>query len=81
MRFIQSHSGPLGNIDGYIQIIPGTYKNEKPINIIGIHKVHLKCDCKNGSIVNGIREPILYSFGIVDTPGNKIYKESRVNFS
>ena len=49
-----------------------------PINITGIDKVHLKCDCIDGSIVNRIREPILYSFGLSSPPGNKINKESRV---
>ena len=41
LRFIQSHSGPLGGIDGYIQLIAGTYKSDKPISITGIDKVHL----------------------------------------
>ena len=27
-------------------------------------KVHLKCDCVDGSIVNGIREQILFSFNL-----------------
>ena len=61
-----SHLSPSGDIDGFIQLIPGSYKSEKPINITGIDKNHLKCDCINGSVVNGIREPILYfvQFGI-----------------
>ena len=28
-RFTESHSGVLGDIPGSIQLIPGTYKNEK----------------------------------------------------
>ena len=31
---------------------------------MGVDKVHLKADCVQGSIVNGIREPILYSFAL-----------------
>ena len=58
----RSHSYPLDDIDGYYQLIAGSYNSEKPINITGIDKVHLKCDCVQGSILNGIREPILYSF-------------------
>ena len=46
--------------------------------ITGIDKIHLKCDCIQGSIVNGIREPILYSFAMSSSPGHKIYKEPRV---
>ena len=58
----------------------GSYKSDEPINITGIDKVHLKCDCIQGSIVNGIREPILYSSALSSPPGHKIYKEARINF-
>ena len=47
---------------------------------MGVHKVHLKRDCIIGSIVNGVREPILYSFALSSPPGPKIYKEPRKNF-
>ena len=57
-------------------MIKGSYQSEKPIT--GIDKIHLKCDCIQGSIVNGIREPILYSFALSSPPGHKIYKEPRV---
>ena len=59
-------------------MISGFYKSDKPINITGIDKIHLKCDCIQGSIVNGIREPILYSFALSSPPGYKIYKEPRI---
>ena len=78
LGFTQSRSYPLDDIDGFYQIIAGSYKSDRPINITGIDKVHLKCDCIQGSIVNGIREPILYSFALSSPPGNKIYKEPRV---
>ena len=78
LGFTQSHSYPLDDIDGFYQLIAGSYKREKPINITGIDKVHLKCDCIDGSIVNGIREPILYSFALSSPPGHKLYKEPRV---
>ena len=38
----QPHSGPLGNIEGFIQMIPGTYKSEKRKKSTGIDKMHLK---------------------------------------
>ena len=38
-------------------------------------KVQLKCDCVDGSIVNGIREQILFSFNLGAPPGYKIRKE------
>ena len=78
LGFTQSRSYPLDDIDGLYQIIPGSYKSDKPINITGIDKIHLKCDCIQGSIVNGIREPILYSFALSSPPGHKIYKEPRI---
>ena len=80
LGFTQSHSGPLGKIEGFNQKIPGTYKSEKPINITGIDNVHLNCNCVYGSIVNGIREPILYSFALDKPPGHKIFKEPRLIF-
>ena len=38
-------------------------------------KVHLKCDCVDGSMVNGLREQILFSFVLSAPPGYKIMKE------
>ena len=78
LGFTQSRSYPLNDIDGFYQLIAGSYKSDRPINITGIDKVHLKCDCIQGSIVNGVREPILYSFGLSSPPGHKIYKEPRI---
>ena len=59
-------------------MIAGSYKSNKPINITGIDKIHLKCDCVQGSIVNGVREPILYSFALSSPTGRKIFKEPRI---
>ena len=78
LGFTQSRSYPLDDIDGFYQLIAGSYKGDKPINITGIDKVHLKCDCIQGSIVNSVRESILYSFALSSPPGHKIYKEPRV---
>ena len=78
LGYTQSHQGPLNNIEGFYQILAGSYKSDRPINITGIDKVHLKCDCIQSSIVNGVREPILFSCALSSTPGYKIYKESRV---
>ena len=64
LGFTLSQSGSLNDIEGFIQLIPGKYKSGKPINITGIDKVHLKCDCVNGSFVNCVGEPILYSFAL-----------------
>ena len=74
LGFTQSHQGPLNDIKGFYQILPGSYEGHKPINITGFDKFHLKCDCIQGSIVNGVREPILYSFTLSSPPEHKINK-------
>ena len=76
LRFAESHFGVIGDIPGFVQLIPGCFKSDKPIYIRGVDKIHLNFDYFNGSIVNGIREPILYSFTPNSPPGHKIYKES-----
>ena len=78
LGFRQSRFYPLDDIDSHYQIIAGSYKSDKPINITGIDKIHLKCDYIKSSIVNGIREPILYSFALSSPPRHKIYKEPRI---
>ena len=78
LRFTQSHQGLLNDIEGFYQNLSGSYKGDRPINITGIDKIHLKCDCIRGSIVNEVRESILYSFALFSPPGHKIYKEPRV---
>ena len=44
LAFIQNHSGGLGDIEGFVQLIAGTYKSDNPINITVIDKVHSKSD-------------------------------------
>ena len=78
LGFTRSRFYPLDDIDGFYQLIAGSYKSDKPINITGIDKAHLKADCIQGSIVNGVREPILYSFALSSTPGHKTFKEPRI---
>ena len=56
----------------------GTHISEKPVMITTTDKVHLKCDCVDGSIVNGIREQILFSFNLSAPPGYKIIKELNI---
>ena len=61
----------LNTLIGFIdkQYSEGIHKSEKPVMITTTDKVHLKCDCVDGSIVNGIREQILFSFNISSPPG------------
>ena len=76
MRFTEWHSGVLDDIPGFVQLIPGSYKSDKTINITGIDKDSLKTDCYNGSTVNRIREPILPCFVLDQPPGQKIFKKT-----
>ena len=55
-----------------------THTSEKPVMITTTDKVHLKCDRVDGSIVNGIREQILFSFNLSAPPGYKIIKEPNI---
>ena len=56
----------------------GTHTSETPVMMTTTDKVHLKCDCVDGSIVNGIREQILFSFNLSAPPGYKIIKEPNI---
>ena len=80
LGFTLSRSYPLDEIDGFYQLIAGSYKSDRPIHITGIDKVHLKCDSLQGSIVNGIREPIFCNFALSSPPARRIFKEPRIIF-
>ena len=50
------------------------YTNDEILNLSTIDQILLKCDVFNGSVVNGIREPILFSF-VLDIPaGYKVFR-------
>ena len=68
MGFIESDSGPLGDFDGYFQQLPRIYNGDEPINVTPLDKVHLNCDSNNGSILNGVWQPILYSLAFDKPP-------------
>ena len=61
-----------------MQLIPGSYKSNKPFNITGIDKNTLKSDCTNGSIIKGTLQPYLDCFALISPPGHQIYKEQRI---
>ena len=72
------HFNPeLNTVLGFTHTVypPGTHTSEKPVMITTTDKVHLKCDCVDGSIVNGIREQFLFSFNLSAPPGYKLIKE------
>ena len=55
--------------------IPGVYTSGKILNLSTTNKIHLKCDVIYGSVVNGLRQPILHSYLLDKTPGHKIISE------
>ena len=76
--FTQPHRGPLNEIEGFYQKIRGSYKSDETINITGIDKLHLKADCIQGSILNGVRGLFLYSLAPTSPSGHKKFKEPRI---
>ena len=55
-------------------------KNYESKTILYIHtdEIWPKIDCSNGSVVNGNREPFLFSFAFSSLPGRKLCKETSV---
>ena len=52
------------------------YTNDKIIlNLNTTDKIHLKCDCIDVSIQDGVRQPIMYSFVLDKPAGYKIFSE------
>ena len=78
LGFTRLHSGFLCDIQGFVQVIPGTYKSDYSINNTAIDKIDLKANCIDGSIGNGFWEPILYSFALDQPPGYKLFREPRI---
>ena len=50
----------------------------KPNKITGTDQIHLEADWFDGSFLDGLRHPILYSTALDKSPGLKIYKEPKV---
>ena len=47
--------------------------SQKIVNSNSTNKIHLKCDVIDGSVLNGVRQPILYSFVLDKFPGYKVF--------
>ena len=56
-------------------VIPGVYTSNKILNLSSTNKIHLKCDCIDGSIQDGVRQPILFSFVLDKPSGYKVFCE------
>ena len=52
---------------------PGLYTSEKISNLCTINKIRLKCDVNDGSVVNGLRQPLFFC-SVSDEPmGYKVF--------
>ena len=51
------------------------YLSQKIVNLSSTNKLHLKCDAINGSVVDGVRQPILYSFVLDKPAGYEVFSE------
>ena len=65
----------LGFNSGWDYKFHNKYTSQKIVNLGSTNKIHLKCDCIDGSVVNGVRQPILYSFVLDKLPGYKVFSE------
>ena len=65
----------LKSTNANLSVSPGVYISDKVLNLNKIHNIHLKCDIVNGSIQNGLQQPILFSFVLDKPSGYKIFSE------
>ena len=65
----------LGHDPYFDYKVPGVYTSDKILNLNTTNKIHLKCDCIDGSIQNGLRQPILFTFVLDKPSGYKIFCE------
>ena len=54
---------------------PSVYTSDKVLNLSTLGKMHLNFDVIDGSVVNGIREPILFSFVLDKPSGYEVFCE------
>ena len=65
----------LGFTSGWDYKHYNKYTSQKIVNLGSTNKIHLKCDCIDGLVVNGLRQSIFYSFVLDKLPGYKIFSE------
>ena len=66
----------LGHDPYFDYKVPGVFTSDKSLNLNTTNKIHLKCGCVEGSIQDGVRQPILYSFLSDKKSGYKIFSET-----
>ena len=81
-RFIAIRFDEKSFFSTVLGLIPGwDYKHyikyiiQKNLNLGSTNKINLKCDCIDGSIQDGVRQPILSSFVLDKPAGYKVFCE------
>ena len=65
----------LGFTSRFVHKHYNKYTSQKVVNSNNPNKIHLKCDLLDGSVVNGSRQPIIFSFVINKPSGYKVFCE------
>ena len=65
----------LGFTSGWDYKHYNKYISQVILNLGSTNKIHLECDIIDGSVVNGLRQPIIYSFVLDKLPGYKVFCE------
>ena len=65
----------LGFTPGWDYIHYNKYISQKNVNLSSTNKINLKCDCIDGSIQDGVRQPILFSFVLDKPAGYEVFCE------
>ena len=52
---------------------PCVYTSDRILNLTTTAKIQMKCDVIDGSVVNGIREPILFIFILKKPAGYRVF--------
>ena len=68
-------SNILGFTPGWDYKHYNKYISQKNVNLSNTNKIHLKCDAIDGSIQDGVRQPILFSFVLDKPSGYKVFCE------
>ena len=63
----------LGFTSGWDYNHYNEFTSQKIVNLNSTNKIHLKCDIIDGSIVGGLRQPILFSFVLDKPAGYKVF--------
>ena len=65
----------LGHDPYFDYKVPGVHSSDKILNLNTTKKIHLKSDFIDGSIQNGLGQPILFTFVLDKPSGYKVFSE------